>query len=276
MKYIDIHAHLNFKDYDSDRDEVISRLKKNNLGVINIGTCLKTSMEVVEMAYKNENMWATIGLHPIYTPKEPEFLFDKFQKMIDFDRTSKEPKIVGVGECGLDYFHVVESDLVGDKEQQKKIQKKVFKDQIEFAIANNLPIMIHCRDAYDDVLQILENKKNKLSKTSEKNKLRGNIHFYAGSIEQMKRFLELDFTISFTGVATFANQYRPLIEMVPIDKIHAETDSPYVAPVPYRGQRNEPNYVIEVVKKISEIKKIPIEEVEAQLIKNAQKTFKLI
>lgn len=274
MQYIDIHSHLNFKDFDEDRHEVISRAKENELGMINIGTCLRTSREVVDLAYNNENMWATIGLHPINTPEEPKFLAEEFEEILKIDQSQAKPKIVGVGECGLDYFHL-KGETEEERDREKEIQAKSFKDQIDFAVKYDLPIMIHCRDAYEDVLKILKEKKDELSQSDESEKLRGNIHFYAGTVEQAQQFLDLDFTISFTGVITFAEQYKELVEFVPLDKLHGETDSPYVAPVPYRGQRCEPNYTIEVIKKMAEIKGVKLEELKKQLVLNAKNTFNL-
>ena len=274
MQYIDIHAHLNFKDFDEDRHEVISRAKENELGMINIGTCMRTSREVVDLAYNNEDMWATIGLHPINTPEEPKFLAEEFEEILKIDQSRSNPKIVGVGECGLDYFHL-HGETEEEREREKEIQAESFRDQIDFAVKKDLPIMIHCREAYDDVLKILKEKKDELAQNDESERLRGNIHFYAGTVKQAQRFLDLDFTISFTGVITFAEQYRELVEFVPLDKLHGETDSPYVAPVPYRGQRCEPNYTIEVVKKMAEIKGVELETLKKQIILNAKKTFNL-
>jgi len=266
MKYIDIHCHLNFKDFDEDRDRVISDAKKNDLGMIQIGTGLETSKEVVKLANENENMWAHIGLHPIYTSEESEFLVEEFQKILYEDCASGRNKIVGVGECGLDYFHL-KGETEEEVSEEKKVQEKVFRAQIDFAIKNDLPIMIHCRDAYDDVLDILKEYKD--------TNLRGNCHFFAGTIDHAEKFLDLGFTISFTGVVTFAKEYTDLIRFVPIEFMHAETDSPYVAPIPFRGRRNEPNFVIKIVNKIAEIKEMPVKEVEEQLIKNAEKSFKI-
>jgi TatD DNase family protein len=267
-KHIDIHAHLNFPDFDKDRDEVLARANKKDVSVINIGTNYNSSTEVVRLANSNENMYAIIGLHPIYVPKEPAgFDVDDFENLI---ANGDKGKIVGVGECGLDYFH-----LEGDIKKEKSDQEKAFRSQIEFAIVHDLPIMIHCRDAYDDVLKILkEYKSGQNSNVGESGKkLRGNVHFFAGTKDQAQDFLELDFTISFTGVITFAKQYEELVEVVPLDKMHAETDCPYVAPSAYRGKRNEPSYVIEMIEKIAEIKGLEVDEVAVQLKKNAEDLF---
>ncbi|HMP67562.1 MAG TPA: TatD family hydrolase [Candidatus Paceibacterota bacterium] len=277
MKYIDIHAHLNFAAYDTDRADVISRIKNNNVFVINVGTQINTSTDAVVLAEQNDNMFATIGLHPIHvnhdfadeseiSPESSGFTAGGE----NFDRERFLPlishkKVVAVGECGLDFFHISRN-----VQEYKQRQEENFRKQIDFALEFDKPIMIHCRDAYSEVLTILKEYK----KTAGR-KLRGNIHFFAGSVEQAREFLNIDFTISFTGVITFASQYEELVKFVPLDRIHAETDSPYVAPAPFRGKRNEPTYVIEVAKRIAEIKGENIEKVSEQLLSNAKTLFNL-
>lgn len=267
MKYIDIHAHLNFQDFDMDRDQIISDLQKNEIGVINIGTGLETSREIIKLSDTHENMWSIIGLHPIYV--NPLERGDSLHGGEDFNRLEFEKlldnkKVVGIGECGLDYFHI---DSTNNDFKQR--QKENFLKQIELSLEKDLPIMIHCRQAYDDVLDILKHYKKQNSR------LRGNMHFFSGNKEHMKDLLDLDFTISFTGVVTFAKEYIDLVEYVPLEKMHAETDSPYVSPAPNRGQRNNPNNVIYVVEKIAEIKKLDMIDVSESLIKNAKRDFNL-
>lgn len=276
MKYIDIHAHVNFKDFDKDREEVIGRAKKKGVQIINIGTNHDTSTEVVRLTQKHPDLYAIVGLHPINIDAETaggEFDSSRYEELL------AEPNVVGVGECGLDYFH-----LSGDIEALKERQEKVFRKQIEMAIRADKPIMIHCRDAYPEVLAILRDFRNNLAEkvvagdddqgvVGGAGRLRGNVHFFAGRPEEAEEFLGLGFDVSFTGVITFAPQYRALVEAVPIDRMHAETDCPYVAPVGHRGERNEPSYVIEVVEKIAEIKGLPVAEVADQLMQNARRLF---
>jgi TatD DNase family protein len=268
MKYIDIHAHLNFSDFDLDREEVIERTIKNDMGVINIGTTLETSREVVELAQKYHEFYASVGIHP----NEFHDVTDLNSTILELKKLATEnPKVVCIGECGLDYFH-----MVGDPHLYKEIQQNIFRGQIELALELDLPLMIHCRDAYDTLIEILQEYKNKTadeqSEFYQKN-LRGDVHFFAGNLDTAKIILELGFNISFTGVVTFAPQYRELIEFVPLDRMHAETDSPFVAPVPFRGQRNEPLYTLEVMKKIAEIKNVPFETVTVQFKENAKNFF---
>ena len=150
-----------------------------------------------------------------------------------------------------------------------KRQKILFERQIQFAIQNNLPLMVHCRNSYIDVLDILNFYKK------ESPELKGNIHFFVGDKEVAKKFIDIDFTISFSGVITFTNDYDEVVKYIPIDKIMVDTDSPFVAPAPFRGKRNEPLYVKEIVKRIAEIKNLDIEIVKKQLVQNAVNTFSL-
>ena len=270
IKYFDIHSHLDFADYGKDVKEVIKRMKDSGVATITIGTDLESSREAVRIASENENIWACIGVHPT---EGVELCEDPSQIKNTFDGASfaelvKNPKVVAIGECGLEYFK-----LNGDIESEKNRQKKEFIKQIEFAIKYKKPLMLHIRDAYEDAYKILKNYKN----------VKGNLHFFAGNLEWAKKFIDLGFTLSFTGVITFlsrrseakadANHYDEVIKNIPLDKIHAETDSPFVAPVPYRGKRNEPTYVIEVVKKIAELRNEGFEIVRKQLLENAKGVF---
>ncbi len=278
FKYIDIHSHLDFADYGADQKEIIQRMKDLGIFTITIGTGVESSKEAVRLAEENENIYACIGNHP---DDETGEIFDEK----DYEELVKNPKVVAIGECGLDYFRI--SKLEKEKfEELKKIQIDQFKKQIEFAIKYKKPLMLHIRDfsqgetldlqkgvslkksAYEDAYNILKTYSQGLTLT-------GNIHFYAGTLDWAKKFIELGFTISFTGVITFARNYDEVIKNISLDKIHAETDSPFVAPIPYRGKRNEPNYVVEVYKKIAEIRGEDFEVVRKQLIENARKVFNI-
>jgi len=248
-KYFDIHSHLNFKDYDSDREQVIARLKETETHTITIGTDFESSKKAVELAEKYEEIYACIGVHPM--DKLESFEVEKFESLI------QNPKVVAIGECGLDFYH---ADKVDDYDRQKKL----FLDQVEFALVHDKPVMIHARDAYLELLDILEPLKKE-----HKEKLQGNVHFFAGNMDVAKRFFDIGFTISFTGVITFVRDYDEVIKSAPLDMIMSETDAPYVAPLPYRGKRNEPSYVKEVVKKIAQIREEDEESVRVTLVNNA-------
>ncbi|TSD03005.1 MAG: TatD DNase family protein [Parcubacteria group bacterium Athens0714_16] len=257
FNYIDIHSHLNFPDFDKDREDVIDKMKSEGIGTICVGADLKTSRECVELADKYENIWATIGVHP--NDSEEDFREEDYLELV------KNKRVVGVGECGLDYFRTKGEPII-----EKKRQRDLFEKQIQFAIKNNLPLMIHARDSYDDILDILISYKKEFG-----DKVCGNIHFFAGSKDTAKKFIEIGFTISFSGVITFTNDYDEAVKYVPIDKIMPDSDSPFVAPAPFRGKRNEPFYIKEIVKRIAEIKELDLETVKEQMVKNAIKLFKL-
>ncbi|OGI57127.1 hypothetical protein A3B85_03285 [Candidatus Nomurabacteria bacterium RIFCSPHIGHO2_02_FULL_37_13] len=269
-KYIDIHSHINFKAFDKDRDEVIRRALENNTWIINVGTQIDTSQKAVEIAnqYKG-GVYATIGLHPIHTDvsfHDKQELSSEGQEFTsrgevfnreEYKKLLSNTKVVGIGECGLDYYHCT-------KESISK-QKNAFIEQIKLANEFNKPLMLHIRNAYKDALEILKAYA----------KVKGNAHFFAGNLEDAKNFLNFGFTLSFTGVITFTHDYDEVIKNTPLNMIMSETDSPYVTPVPYRGKRNEPFYVKEVVKKIAEIKNLPEEEVAKAIIENTKRVFTL-
>lgn len=281
-RYIDIHAHLNLSAFNEDREAVVARTKKSGVAHINIGTKETTSKKAVEIAEAHDGVWAIVGLHPIQTtPREHDEdeigeggkpfvskgeVFDK-----DFYRElCASEKVIGIGECGLDYYH--------NDPSTREVQEEQFIAQIELANELGLPLMIHTRDAkgnqastssttsvYDDTYTLLKKYA----------KVPGDIHFYAGNYEQAKRFFDIGFSISFTGVITFAKDYEEVVRNAPLDMIHGETDCPYVAPVPYRGKRCEPVYVEEVYKKIAAIKGEAEERVRTQLLHNAEKLFNI-
>ena len=281
FKYIDTHTHLNLSAFNDDREEVLARTRGNAVAHINVGTKESTSKLAVEIAEKNELSWAIIGLHPIQTVPcyhdEEEIgeggkPFSSQGEVFnpDFYRElARSKKVVGIGECGFDYYHCEKDTYT--------VQEENFIAQIKLANELNLPLMIHTRgpkpgeesptgrSVYLDVYETLKTYA----------KVPGNVHFYAGTQKEAEKFFELGFTVSFTGVITFAKVYEDLVRALPLERIHAETDSPYVAPVPYRGKRCEPLYVIEVVKKLAEIQGLPLEEVSETLKENARRLYKL-
>ena len=249
-KYFDIHSHLNFKDYDADRAEVIGRLKETETHTIVVGTDYESSAKGVDLAGRHPEIYACIGVHPV-DKKEEHFDISKYEELV------KHPKVVAIGECGLDFYHA-------KKDADYERQKKLFLAQIEFALVHDKPIMIHARDAYEELLNILEPMRKEYGA-----KLRGNVHFFAGNINLAKRFFDIGFTVSFTGVITFTHDYDEVIKSAPLEMIMSETDAPYVAPVPHRGKRNEPSFVSEVVKSIARVREEDEERVRVALVNNA-------
>lgn len=257
-EYFDIHSHLNFPDYN-DREEVIAEMKRQNIGTITVGTNFESSEQAVDLAKQHDNLFASIGLHPI---DDPSSFFDEKK----FSDVVKNPKVVAIGECGLDYSRLpVGSNEI---EKEKKRQKNEFEKQIEFSVRYGKPLMIHCRDAYPDALEVLASKKREYG-----DKVRGNFHFFTSPIEIARQCLEIGFTVSFTGPVTFVKEYAEIVKYVPLEKMMCETDAPFAAPVPYRGKRNSPLYVIEIIKKVADIKGLSIDKVKKQLMSNVFELF---
>jgi len=271
---IDTHAHLNFKAYKEDGSEVIKRSLKNGVWLINVGAEWDTSKRAVEYAEKYpKGVFAAVGLHPIHLQKQEikEKNFEVVTKAEKFDyekykTLAQNPNVVAIGEIGLDYYHIENDD-----QETKLLQKQLFLKQLDLAEELQKPVIIHCRNAYQDIIDIL-----KLKIENRELTVKGIIHSFLGNYKQARQYREMGFKIAFNGIITFARDYDKVILDAPLEDILLETDCPYLAPAPYRGQRNEPLYVIEVAKKLAEIKKIPLEEVINQTTANAKKVFNLV
>lgn len=265
FEYFDIHSHLYFKDYDKDREHEIEKIKKAKIGTITIGTNFETSKIAVEMAEKHNNLFACVGQHPGDLKSDSVF-DDQLRDLAD------NKKVVAIGECGLDYFRMNKDDL-----ELKTIQKTIFEYHIDLALEKELPLMLHLRpskgtmDAYNDALTILEHH----FKISGE-KLKGNAHFFAGDLDVLKRFLEIGFTVSFTGVITFTHDYDELIKNTPLENIMSETDSPFVTPVPHRKERNSPIHVPLIVDKIAEVRGESSDTVKQSIMANVERVFPAI
>lgn len=271
-RYIDVHCHPNLGALKKDQEAVIARMREEGVLGIVVGVDLESSREAVRLAQKYEHLFATVGLHPNYTQKE-NLDISRFSEML------REEKVVGVGECGIDYFRqstTKQGEESGDGWKEK--QWEVFKQHVELALKHDKPLMIHCRpskgsmDAYEDVAGYLESLGQSLD-IDQKEGLRGNMHFFVGNVEVARRFWALGFTTSFTGVLTFTHDYDEVVRSAPLDMLLTETDAPYATPVPHRGEVNQPVYVRHVAEAIARIKGIPIEEVEAATLANAGRLF---
>jgi TatD DNase family protein len=273
MLIIDTHTHVNLSAFDDDRDAVIARSLDAGIGMINVGTQFDTSKKACDLARQYpEGVYAAVGLHPVHTSAS----YHDTQELGDYGKafTSRGevfdasvyrelaalPGVVAIGECGLDYFRTPDADA-------KARQIKAFEAQIELANELGKPLMLHLRsgkggNAYQDALDILRAAT-----------VLANAHFFAGSWEDACDFFDLGHTISVTGVITFTHDYDEVIKHAPLDRLHAETDAPYVAPAPHRGKRNEPAYVPLVVARIAEIRDEPLPTVTAQLRENARRMY---
>ena len=284
MKFLDAHAHIQFPIYDADRDNVILRAREADVAMINVGTQVSSSRAAIKLAEENQDdLWAAVGFHPAHCNDEwhhdtneqsaaaPE-IFD----ITIFEELARHPKVVAIGECGLDYFARDKEQETSDKVKEK--QKEIFLAQIEIAKKVEKPLMIHCRDAFPDLIEILTSSlvANRFLPSP------GIIHFFTGTPDDARALIDLGFSFTFGGAITFPprkektiNDYDEVIRLIPLDRILSETDAPYVSPAPYRGKRNEPAYVVETVKKLAEIKNVSAESAKDQIWKNAQKIFNI-
>lgn len=268
MKYFDAHCHLQLPQFEADREEVLERMREAGCGGVIVGTDFKTSREAVELADQQDFLYVAVGLHPNDNADE------EFNAAI-YEELAADAKVVAIGECGLDYFRG------GTSELERETQKSRFTGQIEVALAVGKPLIIHCRDnpkraegepsAHADLQKILLSYSRELESRS----VDVIIHFFTGSGELAKQYLDMGCYLSFPGPITYTDMYDESVRIAPVDKILSETDSPFAAPVPHRGKRNEPVFVSEVVKKIAAVKNLPEDEVAAHILRNSQKVFKI-
>ncbi len=264
---IDTHAHVNFKSFKGDSGEVIKRSLDNGIQVINVGSQFSTSERAVKLAEEYESgVYAAIGLHPDHL-KQQEFEEEgiKVKTRVEkfdpekYEKLAKSRKVVAIGEIGLDYYH---------GEENKEEQAAVFKEEIKLAVSLNLPIAVHCRNAYKDLLEMLIGEKKRYGE-----KLKGVIHSYLGRLSYAEEFNKLGFLIAFNGIITYARDYDKVIKGVDLRSMLLETDCPWLTPFPYRGKRNEPAFVKYIADKIAEIKQIAFDKVAEATTQNAQKLF---
>ncbi|EMF0157200.1 TatD family hydrolase [Enterococcus hirae] len=251
----DSHTHLNAEQFNDDIPETIERAKE--LGVTKmavVGFDTPTIEKSLQLSHDYSNIYSIIGWHPTEAGSYTKDIEKKLQVQLTM------PKVVALGEIGLDYYWM---------EDPKEVQAEVFRRQIAIAKEMNLPISIHTREALADTYQIL--------KEEDIRDIGGIMHSFSGDFEWAKRFLDLGMHISFSGVVTFkkAQDVQEAATHVPLDRLLVETDAPYLAPVPYRGKRNEPGYTRYTVEKIAELRNLPVEEVALQTWKNAHRLFRI-
>ncbi len=277
MRYLDSHTHVQFAAFDNDRKEVIGRALESGVGLVNVGTQKDTSAAAAKLAADYAEVFAAVGLHPIHTystyhdkkelgagrgfvSREERFDYSYYRNLAQAD------KVVAIGECGLDYFR-----LPAEEKEIKARQREVFEEQIKLALELKKPLMVHCRpsakseDAYLDLIEIIKPYLSRLSGFVA--------HFFAGSLETAKQLAELGAYFTFGGVITFASDYDEILKYLPRDRILFETDAPYVAPVPYRGKRNEPSYVIEVYKAAARLLQVEPKRLAETIRENNKAVF---
>lgn len=279
MEFFDAHTHAQFGAFDDDREAVIARARAAGVRMVNVGTQRDTSRAAIALAEKYDGLYAAIGLHPIHTSVsfhdadelgggEATRAFTSRGEVFDpgvYRVLALHPKTVAIGECGLDYFRFNENE---SRDEQIKKQKAAFRAQIGLAREVKKPLMIHCRAAFADLIEILKENATRFSSVNP-----GVIHFFTGTPGDARVLIGLGFSFTFGGVITFARSYDETIAAIPLDRLLSETDAPYVAPAPYRGKRNEPAYVVEIVKKLAELKGVSTEEMAIQISENAKNIF---
>jgi TatD DNase family protein len=282
MRLIDTHAHVNFKKFSDDAEEVILNSLNNDTGMILVGTDYKTSKRALDLANKYERaVYAAVGLHPVHLEdineegedgrevtrvRAEEFNYENYEKLASFE------KVVAIGEIGLDYHHL---KLNSDLERAKKKQKEVLLEQLLLARRLGLPAIIHCRVAHDDLLKTLKEFREENKDLIQPGQEWGVLHCFSGDENLAWQYFQLGLLVSFTGIITFSRQWDDLIRKMPIDKFMVETDCPFMTPEPYRGHRNEPVLVAYVAERIAAIRGTDVDKIAEASTANASRLFKI-
>jgi TatD DNase family protein len=262
--FFDTHAHLDYPDYANDLSEVVARAQAAGISkTISIGTSLDSSERAIRLAEKFPNVFAAVGWHPTEAEKAPNDLRPALREF------AKHPKVVAIGETGLDYHHLPGEKpefTAADDPRYKQKQAEIFRQQMEVAAEFNLNCVIHQRASFDDTIAQM---KPFIGKT------RGVFHCFGETVERMKKVFEIGSLVSFTGIVTFKNaqNVRDCVAAAPLDKFMLETDCPYLAPVPFRGKRCEPAYVKEISETIAQIKLCSLDELSAATCQTATEFF---
>ena len=262
MRYFDAHCHVQFDDYADDQATLLERMREREIGGVVVGVDQRSSEEALDLAERHDELWAAVGTHPNRIAQEP-FDHDFYAAL------ARHPKVVAVGECGLDYYRP--SELTSEV---KRAQQAALRAHADLAAEFGKPLVIHARpskgtqDAYRDLIAIVREKN-----VQHGGRLRGDVHFFVGGLEEAHALFALDFTISFTAVITFAHEYDAVIRAVPLERILSETDAPYVAPASRRHERNDPLAVEEVVRRIAEIRGEDEDAVREAILANARGLF---
>jgi len=277
---IDTHAHVNFNVFKNDADKIIQNSLAENVWMIIVGADYKTSKRAFEYANKYEKgVYVAVGLHPMhlsvikaegddyhFTTRGEEFNYDAYEKLAKFE------KVVAIGEIGLDYYYINNNKNI---KEIKKLQKQVFIKQLLLARRLDLPVIIHCRKAHDDMFNILKEFKQENKELFNINKPWGVMHCFSGDENLAWKYFGLGLLISFTGLITFSKQWDDLIRKLPNDKFLVETDCPFMTPEPFRGKRNQPDFVKLTAKRIADIKCVSIEKIAKWTTNNSKGLFKI-
>ena len=257
---VDSHCHLNYEGLYERLDEVIANANTANVKILQtISTKMADISQIKEISHKHKNVYYSVGVHPLHVHEEELVSSEELVRLV-----SNDEKISGLGETGLDYYKASDTEVL-------QLQRDSFRSHIAAAQITKVPVIIHTRDAEDDTYEILK-------KMMDKTEFPGVLHCFTGSIDLAMKAIDLGLYISASGIITFKNAdtIRDIFKQIPIDRILIETDSPYLAPVPYRGKSNEPAYVLEVAKCLAEIRNIQLEDVVNQTTENFLKLFRMV
>lgn len=250
MRPIDSHAHVHFPQFDEDRDAVIDRAREAGLvAIVEIGTNLESSQATVALAEQHDLIYATVGVHPHDANTVDSDALDELRAL------ARHPKVVAIGEIGLDYYH---------DHSPRPVQRQVFADQLELATDLEMPVVIHSREAHDDVLETLQDWQGT-----------GVMHTYAAGPERLDEVLAMGLCVGLSGPVTFSNakQLRKVAAKVPLDRLLVETDCPYLTPEPHRGKRNEPAYVRHVAQAVASVRRVTLKTVAQTTTENSERLF---
>ncbi|MBI4062387.1 TatD family hydrolase [Candidatus Gottesmanbacteria bacterium] len=253
--FIDTHCHLNFSQYDQDRAMVIGNAKKAGVKTfINPGVNLHSSRESIALSKQYPGVvFAAVGIHPHEAQHDPDP--QKLERLL--------PGVVAIGECGLDYFQFKGEQALGKKDKQRRL----FDEQLRLAITHNLPVIMHCRDAYEDFFDVLDTLPQRPQ---------GVIHCFSGGLQDLRMAEARKFFVGIDGNATYSKHLWSIVPSIPLSMLLLETDSPFLSPVPHRGERNEPKYIPLIAKKIAELQHKDIRDIEEATANNAQKLFAFV
>ena len=281
---VETHAHLDYLDFVHDLDSVLRRATEAGVTrVVTIGTSIESSRRAIDLAERYPAVYATVGVHPTYVQEAEEDVFTPLREL------AKHPRVVAIGETGLDYHRLPSEEVAKEKQVQvmtalrtetdeeieaqirdgayKSKQVSLFEQQLDLAVELGLNAVIHQRDAWEDTLKVMQ---------PYTGKLRGVLHCFGGSLDQVNEVLDLDHLVSFTGIVTFKNgaAVREVAAQIPLWKFMVETDCPYLAPVPFRGKRCEPAHTRIVAETIASARQVPLEEIAEATTETAEKFFK--
>ena len=281
MRLLDSHAHVNFNAFKDDGDEVIRKSLEAGVGMILVGSESRTSNWAIDYANHYETgVWAAIGLHPSqlfatrvqgedydFMSRGEELDIKKYDKLADFS------KVVAIGEIGLDYYRL--ADINESPEIIKEKQRQVLFQELILAAQHHLPVILHCREAHDDLLVVLKDFYHQYQQILFKDRPWGVVHCFSGDMGLAHEYFNLGLAISFNGLITFCKTWDYLIQKMPLGKLLIETDCPFLTPVPFRGQRNEPSLVKLVAERIAQIRHTTIERIAEATTANACRLFNI-